>query len=426
MFKTQKTTFPLILNYINILSLMAITAVLLFRFNNLTRIFYYIFFVSYVIEIFVDKKWRDFHFDKIKLYFLVMELFFFLAIFYLPFEDTNKYTHILLEKRLSLAGMAVVGFFGVNRLYKLKYFLYVFIIVSISSIFYLVFYRIGFMDFIKTPHHSEIFTQMRILYVNHHMVFNLYLNISIISIWYLFQKNGEIFQWWKKGLLSAALLTIMFTLFISEGRTGFIAGTLLCLTMILIELYKRWKKMGIIFMFILPVLFVGILGIYQKRLTLDNVENDPRTFLSKTGWEVIKEHPFWGQGINGAQTAFDKKLPLYESEDFVQYARLLNENNNVKYQDCHNQYIQTTMEFGIPGLLILLFLYISPVFLADLKRREFNRFIVFLYMFSSIFDMFLTRMFSPLFGILTIMMLAVEQDEKFMKSIRLRKQEKKS
>jgi len=400
----KNLSFPLIINYINIIAVIAMVAVSLFNFSSVTKIVYYFFFVSYIIEIFSDKKWQNLHFDKVKLYFVAMALFFLLAIIYLPFEKTNTYTSLMLERRVGLIGFAVIGFLGVNHLYKLKYFLYTFIFMSVFAILFLLFYKIGIVEFIKSENRADLFTQMRILHVSSHMQFNFYLNIAIIGIWYILKNNPKKNSRWKQISFITALLVILATLLISEGRAGFITGILFCLVFIFIEIYNKWKKAGIIFAIVLPILFAGIVS-QQRRFTENQIENDPRTFLLKSAWEVIKERPLLGHGICDAQVSFDEKLALYVRDGFEL-------SRPGRYQDSHNQYLQAIMEFGVLGLIFLLFIFLYPAFAADKNRRLFNAFIVFLCMFLSLFDMYITRLYTPLFGLLTLMMLVVPPNKK--------------
>jgi len=409
MLRTKKFLL-LLVNYINFTAVLALIPLLLFPYTPVTLTFFYVFFVSYLIEIVTDKKWKNFRFDKIKLYYTVMAMFFLLAIIYLPFEKTNTHVSTLLERRLPLIGFAVVGFLGVNRLYKLNYFLYTFILATVTAILY-VLYRIGIQEITLNSEFFRLFTEKQILYVGSHMKVNFYLNISIIGLWYILRNDWKTVSRWTKTSLIAALAMMLMVLVTSEGRTGFFAGALLCLVFIFIEIYTRWKKAGVVCILVFSILFGGA-AILHQRLTIIDVASDPRTFLWKSAWEVIKERPLLGYGINDAQAEFDEKKELYQTASFQQYSIYMEQTLNEKYQDSHNQYLQAMMEFGILGLILLLFLFVFPIFAVDKNKRLFTVFIVFLYMFLSIFDVYVTRLYAPVFGILTLMMLVAESNKK--------------
>ena len=171
-----------IVNYFNLLSALILTVSIIFFQYNILKTGYLLFFGSYVVEIFVEQRWRNIKFDKRSIYFFGLLLFFLLAIIYLPFETSRKYTHLLLDKRLPLLGFSIVGIFGLNKKFKLSYFLNTFIVTSVGAIFYLVFFRVGISEFIHNPLRAELFTAQRVLWVNSHMMFNFYLNVSLIFV----------------------------------------------------------------------------------------------------------------------------------------------------------------------------------------------------------------------------------------------------
>jgi O-antigen ligase len=203
---------------------------------------------------------------------------------------------------------------------------------------------------------------------------------------------------WKKTLFITTTTLILGVLSLTEGRSGFTASVLLLLCFVFYELINRRKLLGIVFAFILPLIFVGIVS-NQRRMSESMLQGEPRIFLWKSGWNVLSEKPLLGYGINDAQIAFDAERIKNQDATYEVYASRFN------HTDSHNQYIQTTMEFGIFGLLILLFLYIFPLFITDRRRKIFAIFTLALCAYQSVFDMFITGPFSLIFCILTIMIL---------------------
>jgi len=391
-----------VVNYFNFISCLLLTAISIFYFP-IQKVGFILFFISYFLEVLLEKKWERIQFDKKNFYFLVMIFFFLLAIFHYPFEQSSKYFGYLTIKRLSIFGFAAVGIMGVNDKFKLNYFLNTLIITSIVIIGYLVFIRIGLLEFIRNPLREDIFTNERILYVNSHMMFNFYLNISIISIWYILTRSWKRTIWWKRYLYVSALTIIFGTLSITEGRSGFIVGIFIMLFFIFFEIWKRKKVAGIIIGLLIPFLIIDVAG-HHKRISEKAIETEPRLFLWKSAVSVIKEKPIFGYGITDAQLQFDLARAKYQTEEFrlgwIKSPRL----------DSHSQYLQTTMEYGIIGLLILLFIYVYPVFLADKNRKIFSFLLMFLCAYQSVFDMFITGQFSAIFGILIILILRVENN----------------
>ena len=394
--------FKLVLNYITLLSAMYLTASQIFYYH-IQKAGFFIFFSAYIIEIFVDKKWQCIKLDKKRVYFIVLAFFFILAIIYLPFENSKKYTYLLFEKRLSLLGFALVGFFGVNEKFKLNYFLNTFIISSVLTICYLLFIKIGFHQFISNPIRLDLFMEQRNKYVNSHMLFDFYLNVSLIGIWYILTRSWSRTIWWKIGLYIVSLTIILGTLSISEGRSGFLLAIILMLGFVFFEIWKKKKIVGIVIALLIPFLFISLAS-HHRRMSQNKIKSEPRIFLWQAAVSIIKENPVFGNGISDAQEKFDVARTKYQTEEF----RL--ETKDFPHLDSHNQYLQTTMEFGVIGALVLLFLLISPIFLASFNKKLFAFFLMFLCAYQSVFDMFLTGPFAALFGIIILMIFSFKNN----------------
>ena len=188
-----------VVHWFNLLAALFLTATLMFEFVDVPwgLLPQFLFFSSYVVEFFLDKKWRRVKLDKTHLYFLVMFGFFGLALIYYPFDSTT-YFRVLLERRYALAGFAFVGFFGVNDKYKLSYFLNLFVVTSLLIIAYLLVVRFGLSDFFESDQKIRLFNRMRTAYVNQHMGFNLFLDLALVSIWYLFKSSWRSMLIWKR------------------------------------------------------------------------------------------------------------------------------------------------------------------------------------------------------------------------------------
>lgn len=401
----MKQKLTLSVNYINLISLLYLVTVTIYAYYPIHRIGFFLFFGSYFIEIFLEKKWNNIRLDNKSIYFFGMFFFFLLAIVYIPFENSTKYTQVLLEKRLPLLGLSIVGFLGLNKKFKLIYFLNTFIISSLVAIFYLIFVRIGIHEFISNPLRSDVFMINRIAYVSGHMMFNFYLNISLISIWFVLSHGFKELSWWKITLYISAFILFFYFLYISEGRTGFTEGCLLLSGFIFIEIWKRKKKVALIIIAIVPLVLFSVFS-QHKRMSEKELQREPRLFLWESAIPIIKETPILGNGITDAQVKFDISRTKYQTEEF----RLWSQELKCEIMDSHNQYVQTTMEFGIFGLLLLLFLYFFPIIIAEKHKMLLAIMFLFLSAYHSVFDMFFTGQFSFLFGLLVVLILMEENN----------------
>lgn len=391
-----------IVNYLNLSSAIALTSLSIFHFDHL-RIVLYIFFISYFIEIFIEKKWKSITFDKKSIFFLSLAVFFILALIYYPFEQDTQYWSLLISKRLSLLAVGIVGFLGVNKKYKLSYFLKASIVTSTIIISYLILFKIGLIEFITSSDKIYLFSETRKQFVNHHMMFNFYLNISLVSIWYLLSNNWTKYKNYSKISYLLCGLIIFSTLSITEGRSGFLAGILILNGFIFIEIRKRFR---IISYLLFPVILFSIIliGSNHQRLTESALKHESRLFLWKSAMVVIQNKPILGYGVSTAQVAYDKVSSIYETNDYKLFTK------NRKIKDSHNQYLQTMMEFGVIGIILLVFIYLYPLFIADTKRKTLALFWLFLCWFQSTFDMFITGQFCILFSLLMLFIFSVPDD----------------
>lgn len=399
----MKEKLILAINYINLLSALYIAATSIYYYH-IQKVGFILFFFTYFIEIFLEKKWENIQFNKKTLYFGVLLFFFSLALFYYPF-DSEKYFIPLMNKRFSLLGFGVVGLFGLNKKFKLSYFINIFVVSSVIAIAYVVVMGAGFIDFLKGEAGGINFTIFRIEYVNHHMMFNFFLNISFIGVWYMLSRRWKLIHWSVRILYLLSTLLIVYTLAISEGRSGFLAGIFISGGFVFYEIWRRNRKIGFLAFFLIPIM-LAYMVLHQNRITNMQIKSEQRIFLWNSAIPVIKEKPIFGHGISKAQEKYDISRTEYQTEEFRDYIDF----HHTKLNDCHNQYLQTTMEFGAFGLLLLLFIYIFPIFVIDKQRRILSILFMFLCLYQSVFDMFVTGQFSGIFGILLICLFSMEND----------------
>jgi O-antigen ligase len=387
-----------IVNYINVVGLTVLSFILFFHYNLITMYSYLVFLISFVIEIFLERKWVNLNKSRNWMYFSLLMVFYLLGPISVLFDSTPKYAALLLPIRLPIIGFSVVGFFGLNDKFRLKYILWAFALSAITGICWLVFSKIGIHEFIHNPNRAVLFTDNRVKFLNNHMYFNFFMGLALSSVWYLaFHTDlGRLKVIWKSALLIIGL-TVFYILSISEGRSGFLAG---CAVLAIISFWELWnfkKKLAIGFLVLAPILFfVGVK--HHRRMSDQEIKSEPRLFLWKSALPVIFESPIIGHGISNAQEKYDVSRTHFQTEEYRMW------NISAFHLDCHNQYLQTGMEFGVLGLILLLLLYLYPIFI---KRRDSWQTLLVLCFMSlscnqSMFDMFITGQFCAIFCLLTV------------------------
>jgi O-antigen ligase len=389
-------------NVINLLSALFLAFISIYSYNKIHNITLYIFFISYFLEIILEKKWSTFKWDKSKWLYIAFVAFFLLILVYHFFEENNNYFDYLLEKRLPLIGFAVVGLLGLNKKYKIEYFSITFLISSLVSIL-IIFYHMGIENFIVAEDKQTLFSHIRIENINNHMVFDFYLNLTIVLVWYLLSNKWSALNKWSKTFLITGALIILSVVLFSEGRSGFIAANVLLLSLIVIYFIKKNKKYLLLGILICIAPIMGVFISNHSRMDISLLQNEPRIALWAVAIEMIQEKPIIGYGASNAQVVYDGKIKNDEKVlSYSYFVELLKNNMRI---DSHNQFLQTMMEFGLIGLFILLFIYFYPIYITDKKRRLLIIFYVFLTVNQSIFDMFLTVQFSLIFCLMLIVLL---------------------
>ena len=161
---------------------------------------------------------------------------------------------------------------------------------------------------------------------------------------------------WRWGLRLAALLAAT-NLFIVQGRTGQL--TLAVLVAYLFIHHFRWRGLlaagatiaaGVVVMLQVPdnpiVARYGVAISDVQNLVSghhDLASMDLRVQYAATSLRIIAEHPLFGVGTGGFAQAYDAQI----------VGTGIAPSNNP-----HNQFLLTTAQFGIPGLIALLALFV--------------------------------------------------------------------
>ncbi len=360
------------INLINLISALFLVVQGIFPNSKVFNITLYVFFISYGCEFFLEQRWKTFVWDKTRWVFVLFLLFYALLLLYYPFESNHEHISTLLTYRLPFFAFGVIGLLGINKYYRLKYFAYVFMLITLCVIFYLIFFRIGISEFFENPDRASVFKEMRVKYVNTHMVFNYYTNISLILAYFLINNYTGKYSLLIKIPLLVYMGFLFYILFLSEGRIGFITANLLVFIMIFISLWQ-WKKISAVAFSLIGVL-VFLFIVYQHPRMFkneDQLDKEFRLLLWEQAIELIEKEPILGYGPSTSAELFMQKCSINQeiigAYDFP-FMRGL-ELRKILCAHPHNQFLQTTLEFGLLGFLVLLLLNIVPIIVATRKRR---------------------------------------------------------
>lgn len=394
------------LNYINIFGFIWVFITCIFHFVDYSYWFtyggLYLFCTTWCIEFVIEKRWRDWTMSREKYFSVLLLLFFVLGLCYYPWDGTLYFKHHI-ELRYPLLGVGIIGLFGVNRLYNKQLIFRTMAVVSVSIVMFL-YIKCGIHNLITSPDRINILAEMRRQYVNAHMGFNYYLDATLIGIWYLLFHSGEERRW-MKALLVCSGLIIFSALFLSDGRSGLGMGIIITLALIVYEVWSRSRIVAI------AILIAGIMGssiilTNHPRISNQSIRNELRFCYWHSALDLIKDRPILGYGISNAQEQFDEVNMRYIQKENEYFWRVV----NTHYVDSHNQYLQTMLEFGLVGLLFLLTIYLSPIWLSEPSARVLTIALSALSMGQSMVDVFLTGQFAMIYCMLMLCCLRVKDN----------------
>lgn len=356
----------------------------------------YLFFATWAIEVVLEKRWQNFHWDKRKIYYTIVITFFCLPLIYAPW-DGSVHFHRLLEYRLGLIGFSLVGILGINKYYNLELMFGCFIGIAFAMVVYL-FSLVGWDTLVHDPNRMYLLAETRIAHINAHMQFNFFLNVALVGIWYwLFYTQHKVTIYWRI-LLSIVALVLIITLLLSEGRSGLLACLMVVGSLTLYQTWQ-WRKWACVLVMAIVLGSAGYVVSHHQRMSQGAVNSELRIRYWGLATKLIAQKPILGYGMSSAQEEFSKYsadcCTEAEREHWQAYFDVI---------DAHNQYLQIMLEFGCVGLLFLLSVYLGPV-IIDQSHRIVSVYLVGLSMFQSVFDMFVTGGFCILFCVLVLMML---------------------
>ena len=154
----------------------------------------------------------------------------------------------------------------------------------------------------------------------------------------------------KLFFLSFIFFLAIVLIVLSKSRTGFVSLTIIVL-MFIGHIFQLKKKYMLLILFILIILVGSIISFQKTNSTLG------RFFILELTWDLIKERPLCGYGMNGFQYKYMSRQEEYFS--------LCNTGHEAMLADevLHplNEFLLLWLDFGIIGPIILILLLIMPI-----------------------------------------------------------------
>ena len=220
-------------------------------------------------------------------------------------------------------------------------------------------------------HYSDI-SEHHLTHNTFHVVYNPLLAFGIYlvlheAVW------GKISKSFRLGLfLAAAIMT--FNMFITEGRAGQLVFFVL-IALLVFQLFSGNRVKAIVAVCLLvPIMFYAgyrLSPVFQERVDMAGHEisqfrTNPNTSVGQrlqfwcNSWQIIRQHPILGVGTGGFQKA---------------YADINHELSPtcVATDNPHNQYVLVAAMVGIPGIIVLMMIFVVMFRQAWLSHDHWRR-----------------------------------------------------
>lgn len=177
--------------------------------------------------------------------------------------------------------------------------------------------------------------------------------INIIS---MFLFSALVFLRVKKVWVLSAFLLSLYILVVTYSRTAMVVEFVLCLVMAVFSIYSGWNKFGVKNVFLglsfLSLVFLYCVlnydALYERFFLSENESGEIRLVLMDIAFEMIKESPFLGVGLN----AFTEVMSLYDKTMISSYWPM----------PVHNIYLLVASELGVLGLITFILVITSFIF----------------------------------------------------------------
>lgn len=300
-----------------------------------------VFFAITILLIWLSGDWREkFNFIiKNPMVFWVMLLFamYVVGMFYSSVSWHERFWVLTKYHKFLLVPLVLPVFMDEKtREWTLKAFMLSILIVTVIS-------YLKFFQWLPLPEHFG----MASVFKNHSTA-----NLLTAFGAYLWLHQGLAVKKYRYYALLIGSLLVINALFLSEGRIGYFV--VLALVMLLGYQHFSWR--GLLASLLICAVLVGLAMTQSAafKMRVDRIKDyqhtgaatsvNTRAYQAKVSWNIIKQHPIWGVGTGSLAQSYQQTSAVHDSSDNVQ-----------------SQYLQTWIEIGAVGLILLLLLLAQQV-----------------------------------------------------------------
>jgi O-antigen ligase len=212
----------------------------------------------------------------------------------------------------------------------------------------------------------------------HPIYFSMYICFSCFILTYFYFQTSIFKTVASKLFLIAGLLYLMIFIFLTSARAEILAFSIILFSGVLVFFFRRKQLLlavGIIFIFL--IFFAGLIFLnptnadrfkeainYNSEYSIDKQWGGRALRLLKWNCsiEVIRQNLFFGVGTGDAQDELQKCYEIKKYSPLLYWPE-------TKF-NAHNQYLQSGIDFGLIGFVIIFLLIAAPVY-HSLKTKNY-------------------------------------------------------
>lgn len=380
-------TLKAILAYIPVVALIIVILSQPFVYGEIERWALIVFFVSFALDYLLNQRYRTFVWIRDKWTFVAFIVFFLMLYLWNIGGEQPRYFLKIVEPRLPYLGFGIIGILGLNDKFRLRYFAY----AVIASVVLMVLFLLVKTDFHPFEMCGEtiLFNLMRRQYINSHMLVNMYFNLALICVAYIVLNRHIAHS--AKILSGIGGCVAAFALLISEGRTGLLTS-LVIVAIVLTIIVWRWKKWMLLPLYIVLLASFGVVFHFNQRMQRIVQVDDPRLVIWRLSVDLIKERPLLGYGPTEARRQFverglqDEEFCRRYADSYFHMPIVVDGRPDKFAMHPHNAYLETVLQFGVVGLVVLLLTVLLPLIFTPTYRRLFIGLTVLAFCLQGLFE----------------------------------------
>lgn len=396
----NKKTLSEIISCLPFICILAIVAMLPFRYSDWQRVALYAMAVAYPLDYIVNRRWQQWHWDSRKALFAAFILFSLMTPLWQLIDPLK--TGLYQETVNAFAPfffVGIAGILGMTDKIRMDYVAWVMLSMSAGIVCFLM-VETGW-QITDMQQWAQRFTENRIAFVNSHMVFNLYLNIAIVlGVMVLFETKHH---WGVKTLTSFLMLPSVFALLITEGRTGML--TLFISFFLLIAYYvvrsRHWWLLAVLALFSVSS---SAFLLHNDRIHEITQTTNPRIYQWRECIGMITDRPLIGYGVCSARKEYVSRVLANEElrhlyiEPEVQQIPEFRQDGEIKYEMMHphNAMLESWTRYGLLGVVLCMGCLLGPMCMRLGKYQIYLTLCALAFLIQAMFESFGNNL-QPLF-----------------------------